>query len=133
MSMDPQIYRGRRLVLLVIIVCIGISLGTIVFTNLMLGPQNLGMQSVRFALTVFLCVMLYQGRNWARWVFGSLLLIGGTGFLLSGLPFLTQSLFGLFIIVLAFSYLGCAGILFFAPSVRAYFDISRTESTLFDT
>jgi hypothetical protein len=63
--MQPITRPRRALIIAVIAIFLGNSLLSIVLTNIA-GIGNLLTQGVRFALTVGLCVMLYQGRNWAR-------------------------------------------------------------------
>jgi hypothetical protein len=125
--MASQSATGRRLVLGVIVVTIGLSALVIVATNLALGPARLPVQIVRFLLTVALSIFLYRGANWARWVGVVLFAIGGLSSLLlslGGLPGTGAWL----LLALGVTYLVCAGILLFVPSVRTHFGVLAADA-----
>jgi len=67
------------LVLAVIVATLTLSVLVIVVFNTIQGAQRLPRQIVRFFLTVGLCVFLYRGANWARWVAGGLFTLAGLG------------------------------------------------------
>ena len=121
--MSSRDISGRPLVVGVIATTLSMSVIVILLYNIQLGPQALPQQMVRFLLTVGLCIFLYQGANWARWVAGVLFSLGGLGGLLGGLAAISTGLAGLLLAIMGLVYAVCAIILFFAPTVRKYFGI----------
>ena len=118
--MNPQIRQGRRILLVVIATCLLLSVSSILSYNLVLGPGKMVPQVVRFLLTVLLCVFLYRGKDWARWLFGLLYSYNCIYALSMGIPLLSQSLWGLMILFPGILYLLMVVVLFFSPSVRAF-------------
>lgn len=123
--MDTRIRQGRRILLLVIATCLLLSVSTILSYNLVLGPGKIVPQVVRFLLTALLCVFLYRGKDWARWLFGLLYGHNTIYAFTMGIPLLSQSLWGLMILFLGVLYLLMGVILFFSPSVRAFLTAQR--------
>jgi hypothetical protein len=119
--MSTSTHPGRPYVIGVIVACLLLSLSSILITNLATGPQKLGQQGIRLLLEIGMCFYLYQGRNWARWVAGILFGLTGLAGLIGGAALLSQSPFAFLLILLAAIYLACMAVLFFIPSVRAYF------------
>jgi hypothetical protein len=126
--MEAKPETGRRLVLAVIVASLTLSVLVIVAFNLGRGPERLPQQIVRLLLTIGLCVFLYRGANWARWVAGLLFALGGLGSLLGGLAALSTGMAGLLLIVMGLVYVGSAVVLFFAPTVRAYFGAGKAKA-----
>ena len=126
--MEPQVESGRRLVLAVIVASLTLSVLAIVAFNIARGPERLPQQIVRLLLTVGLCVFLYRGANWARWVAGILFVLAGLGSLLGGVAVLSTSMAGLLLIVMGFVYLASAVVLLFVPAVRAYFRVGNAAA-----
>lgn len=120
--MQPITRPRRALIIAVIAIFLGNSLLSIVLTNIA-GIGNLLTQGVRFVLTVGLCVMLYQGRNWARLLAAGL---GGLTTIMSvfsglGLLATTGNVAGIILLLFGILYLACFIILIFVPGGRAYF------------
>jgi len=126
--MEHQVESGRRLVLLVIVISLTFSVLVIVTFNILLGPENLPQQIVRFLLTVGLCAFLYKGANWARWVASILFGLAGLQGLIGGLVALSTSTAGLLLIVMGLVYVASAIVLLFIPAVRAYFGVGNTDA-----
>lgn len=80
-----QTETGRRLVLAVIGSTLAVSALVFVAFNASQGPQRLPQQIGRFVLTVGLCVFLYRGANWARWVAGLRFASAGLASVVGGL------------------------------------------------
>ncbi len=118
--MDAFIRQGRLLISGVIVVCLSVSVATILFSILASGPHQVLQQLTRFGLTALLCVLLYQGRGWARWVLGILLGLGSILGLLSGLALLSQSFAAILLVGMGLLYLGCVIVLFFSARVQAF-------------
>ena len=112
---------GQRIVIAVILAIVGLSLLTIVSFTSFRGTERLPQQIVRFLLTIALCYFLYRGANWARWVTVVLCGLGGPAAVLSGVALLPLGFPGVLLIAMGLTYIVCAGILLFAPSVRVYF------------
>lgn len=123
--METKPEAGRRLVLAIIVASLALSVLAILVFNVARGPERLPQQIVRFLLTVGLCVFLYRGANWARWVAGILFTLGGVGSLLVGSVALTTSLAGLLLIAMGLIYAGSAVVLFFVPPVQRYFGVGN--------
>lgn len=119
--MTTSTHPGRPYVIGVIVTSLLVSLGTMLLTTLATGPQNLGQQAIRLLLEIGLYFYLYQGRNWARWVAGSFLGLAGLLGVIAGMALLSQSPFALLLILQAAIFFSCMAVLFFIPSVRAYF------------
>lgn len=126
--METKPDTGRWLVLAIIVASLSLSLLAIAAFNISGGPERLPRQIVRFFLTVGLCVFLYRGANWARWVAGILFALGGLGSLIGGVAVLTTSMAGLLLFVMGLVYLASALILLFVPAVRAYFGVGNTKA-----
>jgi hypothetical protein len=119
--MEPSKARGRQLVIAVIAISIGASLLSTVLTASTLGTQRIGRDAIRLILNILLCISLYQGKNWARWVVGVLMAIGGIAGILGGLALLSGTPLAFILILMGIAYFVCVYILFFVPSVKAYF------------
>jgi hypothetical protein len=119
--MSTSTHPGRPYVIGVIVASLLLSLASILLTNLASGPQQLGQQAIRLLLEIGLYFYLYQGRNWARWVAGSFLGLAGLLGVIGGVALLSQSPFALLLILQAAIFFSCMAVLFFMPSVRAYF------------
>lgn len=127
--METKPDTGRSLVLAVIVASLSLSVLVIVAFNIGRGPERLPQQIVRFFLTVGLCVILYRGANWARWVAGILFALGGLGSLIGGVASLSTSIMaGLLLVVMGLVYLASAVILLFVPAVRAYFGVGNAKA-----
>ena len=126
--MQPQREVGRRIVLAVIVATLTMSVLIIVTFNAVQGPQRLPQQIVRFFLTVGLCVFLYRGANWARWVAGILFAMAGLGSLLGGVAALTTSMAGLGLLVMGLVYVASTVVLLLVPTVRAFFGAGRATT-----
>jgi hypothetical protein len=119
--MVPQREAGRRLVLAVIVASLALEVLTIALFNLQLGPARLPQQIIRFLLTIGLCIFLYRGANWARWLAGVLFALVGPISLVLGLGTLPMTSGSLLLIVIGTVYMACAVILLFVPRVRMYY------------
>jgi hypothetical protein len=119
--MQAHTEAGHRLVLTVIVATLTLSVLVIVASYTIQGPQRLPRQIVRFFLTVGLCVFLYRGANWARWVAGILFAVAGLGSLVDGVGALTISVAGLALLAMGLVYVASAVILLFVPTVQAFF------------
>ena len=110
---------GRRIVLAIIVAFVVLDAFTTISYLMVFGPDRLPYQSLRFVLTVGLCVFLYRGANWARRV--TVVLFG-----LAGLAGLSEGIGlggggGLLLIVMGLFYVASVIVLLFVPTVRAYF------------
>jgi hypothetical protein len=127
--MQVQTGTGRRLILAVIAATLTLDVLAIVTSSAILGPQRLPQQIVRFLLSIGLCVYLYRGANWARWVAGILYALAGLGSLVAGLAALTASMAGLLLLVMGLVYVASAVVLLFVPTVRAYFGAGTARAS----
>ena len=127
--MESKIATGRRIVLAVIVAILTLSVLSIFAYNVRLGPGHILQQIFRFLFTIGLCVFLYRGANWARWVVGILLSMAGVLAVLGGIALLLKARAGFLLIVMGMVYLASAVALFFIPAVRAYFNLRKTQVT----
>jgi presenilin-like A22 family membrane protease len=127
--MESQITTGRRIVLAVIVATLTLSVLSIFTYNVRLGQERITQQIIRYLLTIGLCVLLYKGANWARWVMGSLLGYTGVLAMFGGIAFSFNPRFSLLLIVMGMVYLAAAAALFFIPAVRAYFSQKKIKIT----
>jgi len=118
-DVDPQLEKGRRLV-----VAISVSLiGSIVLLAA-LGMSELNAVPIQLAVTGLLLFQIFRGRAWARWVlvaFTGLAAAGTLGQLASAgeLPPVA--------IALAVVYAGCAAALAFSPAVARFMQARRDQ------
>lgn len=113
---------GRKLVIAVIVIVLGMSVLVSGLYIAILGPQNIIVQIVRFCFEITLCCYLYQGRNWARWVICALFGVAGSAALISGVtkPSSLMMLMGI-------AYLFCASVLSLSSAVRAFLRAQRAK------
>lgn len=116
-----EIQKGRRLVVLLIVVYLAMELFAFLTTPLSQGMMQWVAQLIRGFLTLVLCAFLYSGHNWARWVVGILSTLGGLYGLSTGASLSSHGQPDILLIVLGLIELASAAILFFVPSVRAFF------------
>ncbi len=86
--------KGRIQTVLISISILLVSLHTIFYYNSILPEvttQKIAQQIVRFVLTIFLLIMIYKGKNWARVIFLILFSIGVLG-AMWGLFFVEQDI-----------------------------------------
>ena len=126
--MDSDAERGRRLVVLVIVACLTLSVLVIFAYNIIVGSDTLPQQIVRLILTAGLCIFLYRGANWARWVASVLFALGGLFSLFAWLIIPSIRLTGLLQLVMGLVYGAIAIVLLFVPTVRAHFGVRKTEA-----
>lgn len=124
--MSEEALAGRGLVIGVIATSLIVSLTTTLISARMVEDNDLGTDMVRFVLTLLLCLALYQGRGWARWFSVFSFLIGGVGALIAGVLFLRAVPFAApLLLFMGIAYTGCAIVLWWVPSVAAYFAEQR--------
>ena len=125
--MDTQRQEGRGLVITVISATIALSVVAIVVYLITMGPKNLAQQIVRLILTVVLCVFLYRGASWARWVTIILFLLGGILLIPSAIAALHIGAGAYMLFAMGAVYFASAAILLFAPAVRTYFSKGKDK------
>jgi hypothetical protein len=106
---------GRALVIAVIVVVL-VGAAALTPTRVWRIPHEI----VGYAPLV-LCVFLYRGAGWARWVTSILLLLLGTLGIVGGLAKGNLDATSLVFLALFFGFIACAAILLFVPTVRAWF------------
>lgn len=120
--------KGQTLVISVIAIVILVSLLNLVGMAAIAPTQNTAKDGVRLVLTVSMCMFLYQGYGWARWVLGVLLGLGGLVAIPGALLVLTTSFFGaLWILAIGVLYLGCAWVLLRSPEIKAFLAAQRAK------
>lgn len=119
--MSRQRASGRPFVLAVIFALLGLSLYSIGTFISVFGTVKLPQQIVRFLFSIALCICLYRGANWARWVTALLCLVTGAAFLVSIAVLQVRGSDAFQMIAMGTIYLASAGVLLIVPSVRAYF------------
>ena len=123
--MERGASNGQGLVIAVVAALISTSALVAVVYYFERGSDRLPSQVVRFLLTVVLCVFLYRGANWARWVAGVLCGLSGVGSMFGGAMLLAGGKQGLPLLGLGVVYVTCFGALLLVPSVSAYFRRDR--------
>lgn len=126
--MELRTSTGRRLVLAIIVASLAISVLVIVAFTVARGTALLPQQIVRFLLTVGLCVFLYRGANWARWVAVILFALGGVMSLVGASAPSSTSMSGLLLLLMGLVYAASALILLLVPTVRAHFGVGNTKT-----
>lgn len=125
-----QAQRGRILVLVVIAFVLGVSLFVIGASNLVTNTGNTPVQAVRFLITLFLCISLYYGRNWVRWLF--VVLLSGSGVVAIGVGFTLFSTnpAAAYFLLMGAVYVGCALVLALSSSVKMFLRYQRAGLVL---
>jgi hypothetical protein len=81
-------------------------------------------QGINFALVTLLCLLLYLGYNWLRWLWGAHWLATGlVGGLLTSAGLFQLATFNRLLalgLTVSIIYLICGALMLFSPSVRAY-------------
>lgn len=90
-------------------------------------------QGINFAIVTLLCLLLYLGYNWLRWLWGiHWLTIGIVGSLLTIAGLVQLAAFNRLLalgLTVSVIYLICGVLILFAPSVRAYMRVMRRPTT----
>jgi hypothetical protein len=124
--MSEEALAGRGLVIGVIATSLIVSLTTTLISERLVEENDLGTDIVRFVLTLLLCLALYQGRGWARWFSVVSFTIGGVGALIAGFIFLPiVPVAAPLLFFMGIIYTGCGIVLWWVPSVAAYFAEQR--------
>ena len=125
--MSDRIERGRLIVIGYIVALLTISFCVIAFYVLVIGPQKLPAQVIRFALTLALCIGLYHGSSVAKWI---LIVLLGLGGLLALVPVATGDPFAIALgLILAVVYLSFAVVMLASKSVKAFLVHQRGKAT----
>ena len=132
--MNDQARRGRKTIIAIIAVYFLLELPLLAFEMAVTGRPPELPAFLRLGLSALLAVYLYLGRDWARWVWGILLLLG----VLTGLALGASSLrpAGAHPVILLFScagliyFLGSAIFLFLSPDIREYMSYQRSRSAI---
>lgn len=130
-----EIKKGRRLVAVLIVAYLAMELYVFLTTTLNRGIVELITQLIRGYLLLVLCAFLYSGRNWARWVLAILSTLGGLFGLHSGVLRALNGQSGISLVVMGLINVASVAILFFVPSVRAFFgqrDTAAQSETVSD-
>ena len=119
-EMSDQANTGRKIVITIIFATVGISLLVIITRNLLIGPQKLPQDVVRFIYTIVLAFFLYRGAGWARWVVVNLYGLGGIFGIVGGMMLLATSRWALLLVVMGVIYFLSAGVVLFSRAVKVF-------------
>lgn len=121
MHATDSVRRGHLFVVVVISILLGISLCAGAFTVIISGEFPDGRDVTRFVLSVGLCVMLYQGRGWARWLTIISITLGALAALVAGFALLNLGMpgGGIALLIMAAFYVIAGGLLI-SPEVKDY-------------
>ena len=119
-EMSDQANTGRKIVITIIFATVGISLLVIITRNLLIGPQKLPQDVVRFIYTIVLAFFLYRGAGWARWVVVNLYGLGGIFGIVGGMMLLATSRWALLLVVMGVIYFLSAGVVLFSHAVKVF-------------
>ncbi len=119
-------HSGRVWIIAISCVCVCMSLVTILFTNWVSGTPFRLTQGIRFVLTILLCLALYQGRSWARWISAILFGLGGLSALGAGVVLVRVTPLAVVLLGMGVVYLSCVALLFLIPSIRHFFAMAHT-------
>jgi hypothetical protein len=126
--MDEEVLAGRNLVIGVIATSLIVSITNTLILSRLSEENDLGVDLVRFVLTILLGVALYQGRGWARWFSVFSFMLGGVGGLIAGVFFLpTVPIAVPLFFFMGIAYTACGIVLWWLPSVAAYFAFRREQ------
>lgn len=111
---------GQRIVIALLVGAALLSVAMFLFVTFRGVPVQMA-GIVRLGLTTLLLWQTYQGRNWARYILGALLILTGLSALLVAIQNGTQSSPGFILVLSALLYLSSGFSLLFLPQVNAYF------------
>jgi hypothetical protein len=108
--------KGKWMLIGIIIFLLGVSLLSVI-----LNPTITAF--VRFGFNVLLCVAMYRGHSWAKWLVGIFAILAGLFGLYVGFTIAEKS-FQVSIVgfVVAAAYIGSAGLLFGSKSIWQFID-----------
>ncbi len=117
--------KGKYIVIIIITLTLLINIGTIISTTALLtsagypesASENITTGIVRLFLTGLLCLYLYRGKPWAKWVSLILYALGGISALL-----ICFSDFSLWSIIMATVYLVSALLLLFSKDAQSFME-----------
>ena len=119
---DTDTASGKKQLIAVIAIVIGVGIVVSVLHTVIIGPQKLLAHIARLCITVTLCYCLYQGHAWARWLSVGLFGLGGALSLLSGIRRPSA-----FMLLMGTAYLICVLILTFSQSLSAFLQEQRAR------
>jgi hypothetical protein len=127
---SDRIQRGRLIVIVVIAAVLLISCFTFLAG---IARSNLSpFAMVRFALTIGLCVMLWRGHSWARWLSAVLFGLGGIAAILVLASSATDDnpMIGTTMLFFGVIYFAISATLILSSDVRAFAVFQRNEYSL---
>jgi hypothetical protein len=77
--------RGRIMVMAIVGTVIGLDILTTAVSSIILSGGSFARSAIRIVLTAALGWALWNGKTWAKWVLGILMLLGAAGGLIAGL------------------------------------------------
>ncbi len=126
--MEDLVPIGRRRTIWISIAVLFVSLHAIYFYNVTVPDvptKKIIQQIIRFILTVLLLVLVYKGREWARWMAVVLFAIGAIGALISVFAVNVSSIAKVPLIVMVIVFSASAYHFAFSNSFKAFFEHQR--------
>lgn len=121
---------GHSLVLLTIIAILFTEVVVIGYSTLAGSMDQIGTDSIRLFVTIALCVFLYAGANWARWVTGILSILSVTRGLLTLIEHPATIASRLSLLLLILMHATFVLLLLFVPAVKSYFATKSTPPAM---
>ena len=127
---------GRKRTILIIISNLLVSLHTIYYYNItMVDVETIKhiQQLIRFLLTIWLFILTYQGKNWARIVVIVLSIIAVLGAIVSVFVIAQPFLFKIPFVVLILVYFSTIYFLGFSKSYKAFANFQKVKASNFES
>ncbi|MGI8982608.1 MAG: hypothetical protein ACR2FY_25530 [Pirellulaceae bacterium] len=122
-----KVQRGRLIVITVIAAVLFLSISILIVGALQSTTSPFAI--VRLALTIGLCVMLWRGHSWARWLAAVLFGLGGVAgiLVLTSSATAKQPAVGTLMLFMAIIYFVISASLILSSDVRAFMAFQRKE------
>lgn len=127
---------GRKRTILIIISNLLVSLHTIYYYNItMVDVETIKhiQQLIRFLLTIWLFILIYQGKNWARIVVIVLSIIAVLGAIVSVFVIAQPFLFKIPFVVMIIVYFSTIYFLGFSKSYKAFANFQQVKASNFES
>lgn len=122
--MESNILRGKRMVIGIISVMLGVSFLSISFYIFSVGFQDIFSQVVRFIFSCLLCYYMYKGQKWARIIIIVLSMIAALTSLLFTLNSINLSV-GIVLFLYFIIYGIISVLLISSKSIKSYMEFKR--------
>lgn len=129
--MNDLAEKGKRLAGIICVGLVGIAVISTITYNLQGTSDKLFKNILSLFLIIILCLCLYRGQSWARWMFAIVLGIAGAVTFLgtaTSISAVGLNSYTIIMLILGLIYLTCSGTLIFSKSISAYIEYCKENS-----